>query len=131
VATTVIIEVRVNWKGMTMTSIYTLERPLMAPKLYTTETQERQAVLAYAHYFVGSADWYVLEYDPQNDICFGYARIIKGCGEYGYFSMKELESLRVKTPISIGGITTSYNSLVEFDKYWHPSPIILIIENLD
>ena len=114
-----------------MTSTHTLKRPSGAPELYTTENQERTSVLAYEHYFVGSADWYVLEYDPIGDICFGYARIIKGCGEYGYFSMKELESLRVKTPIILGDIQTSFQAFVEHDKYWNPKPIIEIVSLLD
>lgn len=114
-----------------MTSTYTLRRPIKAPELYTTEYQDKTCVLAYEHYFVGSADWFVLEYDPIKDICFGFARIIKGCGEYGYFSMKELESLRIKTPIVIGDIKTSFHALVEHDKYWNPKPISEVIGLLD
>lgn len=114
-----------------MTSIYKLERPVKAPVLYTTESQDRNNVLAYEHYFVGSADWFVLEYDPIEDICFGFARIIKGCGEYGYFSMKELESLRVKMPITIGNIETSFQAHVELDKYWHPKPILEVVGLVD
>lgn len=47
---------------------------------------------------VGSATWYATEYNPQDKICFGY---VKGLGgdEFGYFSIEELES--VKLPLGL------------------------------
>lgn len=43
---------------------------------------------------VGSATWYAYEYDSDSHICFGY---VKGLGgdEFGYFSVDELESVKL------------------------------------
>lgn len=114
-----------------MTTTHTLRRPSEAPGLYETENLSNSEKLVCEHYFVGSADWFVIEYDPIEDICFGYARIFKDCGEYGYFSMKELEEVVISSPINIGGINTSFQSVVERDDYWHPKAITSVIAELE
>lgn len=113
-----------------MTTTHTLRRPQRAPGLYQTENLKDSQKLVCEHYFVGSADWFVIEYDPIDDICFGYARILKDCGEFGYFSMKELDELVVKTPIKIGAIETSFQSVVERDEFWRPKAITQVIAEL-
>mgnify|MGYP004455059017 CR=1 FL=1 len=44
-----------------------------------------------AHYFnpTGAGDWYAITYDEETKMFFGYAHILEG--EYGYFSLTELE----------------------------------------
>ena len=56
---------------------------------------------------------------------------MKDCGEYGYFSMKELEEVVISSPINIGGINTSFQSVVERDDYWHPKAITSVIAELE
>ena len=114
-----------------MTTTHTLRRPNRAPGLYETEKLSDSEKLVCAHYFVGSADWFVIEYDPIEDLAFGYARILKDCGEYGYFSLKELEEVVISSPIIIGGLKTSFQSVVERDDYWNPKAITTVIAQLE
>lgn len=44
----------------------------------------------------GSATWYAVAYYPEENICFGYvAGLVPGGDEWGYFSIEELEAVRV------------------------------------
>lgn len=44
----------------------------------------------------GAATWYAVAYYPEENICFGYvADLVPGCDEWGYFSIDELEAVRV------------------------------------
>lgn len=114
-----------------MTTTHTLTRPTNAPGLYQTENLTDSMKMVCAHYFVGSADWFVIEYDQVSEICFGYARIFKDCGEFGYFSMEELEQVTISSPISIGDTVISFRSVVERDEYWKPKAITTVIAELD
>jgi hypothetical protein len=53
----------------------------------------------------GAGTWYATEYDPEGRLFFGYAEIFEG--EWGYFSLDELESF--KGPLGIG---------IERDLWW-------------
>ena len=48
--------------------------------------------IAYLHYFLGSADWYITERDLEvvQHQAFGWGRMFAGCGECGYISIVEL-----------------------------------------
>lgn len=41
---------------------------------------------------MGSGTWYVSEYEPDTNICFGYVTGL-GHNEWGYFSLAELEAI--------------------------------------
>ena len=41
---------------------------------------------------MGSGTWYVSEYEPDTNICFGYVTGL-GHNEWGYFSLTELEAI--------------------------------------
>ena len=41
---------------------------------------------------MGSGTWYVSEYEPETNICFGYVTGL-GHNEWGYFSLTELEAI--------------------------------------
>ena len=73
----------------------TKERLARIPKLYETEDiplREKQIVV---HFFLGSADWYVAEFDGR-DTFFGFVHLGDDQNaEWGYFSFNELRSLRV------------------------------------
>ena len=65
------------------------------PALYATEGISEPNKRAFVKYFnpVGSATWYGVEYDPDERIFFGYVDYIEK--EWGYFSLDELEALRL------------------------------------
>ncbi len=62
-----------------------------------------------AHFFDpgGTGDWYATAYVPRDNVIFGWAEILPGCGEWGYSSIDELQSY--KGPLGIG---------IERDLYW-------------
>ncbi len=63
---------------------------------------------------VGSATWYALEYDPDSNICFGYVKgLVPGGDELGYFSIDELESVKLPMGLSI-----------ERDMYFQEKPLV-------
>lgn len=61
--------------------------------LYSQDGKEENSI-CWAKFFLGSYTWYVTEIDEEHEICFG---IIDGQEvEYGYFSISELQGVRVK-----------------------------------
>ena len=107
-----------------MKNAYTLERPKNAPSLYSTDGHAYKSMVV-AHYFLPgtNADWFVLEYDPSEDIIFGWAEVIPGCGELGSSSVLELQSLEIAVPIKINGELNFIPTKVEFDRHWIPKPL--------
>tara|TARA_Y100000004_G_scaffold117445_1_gene131991 strand:+ start:451 stop:744 length:294 start_codon:yes stop_codon:yes gene_type:complete len=81
------------------------------PSLYETDGKDKKTI--YAKFFnpVGSGTWYVLEYDKEGQIFFGAVDLGYGI-ELGYFSLEELES--VKLP---------FNMKIERDKFWEPKDL--------
>ena len=85
---------------------------LEIPALYETDhLPVDQPRVAYAKFFTPDAQWtwFVFEWDGE-DTCFG--RVDGLCSELGYFSLKELSSL--KGP---------FGCPVERDAHWKPQPI--------
>ena len=78
-----------------MNKEYSLIRPPKdTPKLYETESMGNvYDCLVFAHYFIGDADWFVLEYSPEEDLIFCWCEILPDCGELGYTSLKELDQV--------------------------------------
>lgn len=66
------------------------------PRLYATENQPLGDKLIYLHFFIFASDWYVAEFDGV-DTFFGYAILNDDHlnAEWGYYSFKELQSIRV------------------------------------
>ena len=108
-----------------MNTKYSLTRPpANTPKLY--ETDEKGSAykqLVYAHYFIGSADWYVLEYSPEEDVVFCWAELIPQCGELGITSLAELEALEVPQKIIMGSVTQTFPVRVEYESNWKPKTL--------
>ena len=74
----------------------TKERLSSIPSLYSTEHQPLGNKLIYLHFFIGSCDWFIAEYDGS-DLFFGYT-ILNGDtqnAEWGYISFSELKSLKI------------------------------------
>lgn len=82
------------------------------PALYSTDGQGENALVV-AHFFSPYMgwDWYVLEYNPSDGLCFGWVNGWEG--EYGYFLLSELEDIA----ISVNGHAVP---AVERDLYWTP-----------
>ena len=86
-----------------------LEREFAKYPLYSQDGKGKDAKVL-AKFFLQSFTWYVLEFDG-NDTFFGI--VINGDdGEYGYFSLSELQSVR-----GMWGLG------VERDKYFNPTTI--------
>jgi len=86
-----------------------LEREFEKFPLYSQDGKGKDAKVL-AKFFLQSFTWYVLEFDGE-DTFFGI--VINGLdGEFGYFSLKELESVR-----GMWGLK------VERDRYFNPTTI--------
>ena len=97
----------------------TEERLCSIPRLYETETIPIKDKIIHLHFFIGSCDWFVAEYDGE-DLFFAFC-ILNGDlinSEWGYVSLNELKEIRV------GGWLE-----VDFDLYWEPKSAIEI-ENI-
>lgn len=81
------------------------------PKLYETEHDEIK--IAVIKYFnpCGAGTWYVIEYDPDDKLFYGFVKIHDE-GEYGYFSLEELESIKLP-----------YGLKIERDLYFEATPM--------
>lgn len=67
------------------------------PKLYETENVPTKDKKVLMHFFIGSCDWYVTEYSPEDRLFFGWACLgdLQNA-EWGYISLDELKELKVK-----------------------------------
>ena len=79
----------------------------------------------------GLGTWYVLEAEKQENgdyLFFGYVEslITPEFNEYGYFSLSELENLKI--PIRINGVIVSYGK-IERDLYFERVRIGDVIKN--
>lgn len=65
-----------------------------APPLYANEFKEPGDVPVVAKFFTPWANWtwYMTEYDPEQELAFGFVR--GHANELGYFSLKELREVR-------------------------------------
>ncbi len=70
----------------------TLEHIQNIPALYAQETTEDPTV--YLIITCMSSFWLITVYDPKQKMDFGFFQMLEGCGELGYVSFDELESLR-------------------------------------
>ncbi len=80
------------------------------PKLYETEDVPLEEKVVHMHFFIGGCDWYAAEFDGE-DLFWGFV-ILNGDflnAEWGYFSLGELESVKVKGVFEI-----------DTDLHWKP-----------
>jgi hypothetical protein len=85
------------------------------PKLYATERTPLADKTVVLHYFVASADWWVVEFEPADRLAFGFACLgDPASAEWGYVSLDELAVTKVRPgngPVDM---------VVERDLYWTP-----------
>lgn len=74
--------------------LMTKELEAKLPRLYATEDVPAHKRQVLVKFFTPDSNWtwYVLEYDPQERIAFGYVDGHEA--ELGYFSLDEMESVR-------------------------------------
>lgn len=68
------------------------------PAFYSSEETPLKEKMIHMHFFIGGCDWYATEYSPEEKCFFGFAILNDDLqnAEWGYFSLDELASLRVK-----------------------------------
>ena len=110
---------------------YSLPRPpANTPNLYATEDNgDAYEKLVYAHYFIGSADWFVLEYSKDEDVVFCWAELVPDCGELGYTSLVELEELVVKQRLISKNGVMEFPIHVEQEINWKPRTLRECLKN--
>ena len=100
-------------EGYTKTVLMPLEAQLnKVPKLYTTANVESDDKIIWAHFFYGSTDVYVAEWDGKDTI-FNYT-ILNGdtmMAEWGYSSLREISK-----------------SKIELDFYWTPKAFAEVMD---
>lgn len=67
------------------------------PSLYSTEKVPLEEKFINLHFFINGCDWYMVEYDPDDRLFFGFA-ILNGDlrnAEWGYISFDDLCQIRV------------------------------------
>lgn len=96
---------------MAQQKLLTQEIRKKLPPLYSQDKVKDPIVQAVFFNPTGSGYWLATEFDGE-DTFFGFAEIHAGCGELGYFSLSELESIRVR-----GGLK------IERDAWWDPKPL--------
>ena len=96
--------------------------------LYSQEDKGGDALALY-HLFIGSADWYVTEGSREGDTVtlFGLVNM-GGTVEMGYFSLAEMESIKVPVPVHIegdenGGGKMEIFAYIEKDLYFQPTEL--------
>ena len=106
--------------------------PASTPELYGQEELGDNA-LVFAHYFLPgtSADWYVTEYNPIEEIIYGWAEIVPGFGEWGYTSLVEFEQIALPFVLEMNGEKqeSKYRMHVEFDLHWNIRTVREILAN--
>ncbi len=92
----------------------TLEVLASLPDLYATEDIPVKDKVVGAHFFIGAADWWIVEHSKeQPGLMFGYACLgDPDCAEWGYIDFNELAGVKVKPGIE-----------VDFDLHWQPKPV--------
>jgi len=65
------------------------------PRLYATENIELSKKIVHMHFMFGSWDWWIFEYDPKDELFFGWANLNDpDNAECGYISLQELLEIR-------------------------------------
>ena len=77
------------------------------PAIYSTQNEKDPIVKMKFFNPYGAGTWYLIEYDPEENLAFGYVDL--GSAELGYFSITELESINLP-----------YGLKIERDEYFEP-----------
>ena len=84
---------------------------------------EDGSTIILSHFFMGSCDWYIVDYDPETEIMYGYA-ILNGDlqnAEWGTVFYKEDPNNPASKVNNLMNIKQEYVE-VDYDKHWTPKP---------
>lgn len=81
------------------------------PKLYSTEKVPVEEKVAIVKFFHSNSTWYAVEGQEKDGdfLFFGYVVVVGQASEWGYFSLNEMQSVKVR---GLG---------IERDLYWTPT----------
>ena len=99
----------------------TATRLARLPRLYQTENTPLGDTLIHLHFFIGSCDWFIAEYDGS-DLFFGFA-VLGGDwqnAEWGYVAFSELKDIRVHGALQVD---------CELEPYWRVRPFSEVLED--
>jgi hypothetical protein len=84
----------------------------LLPAIGSTDGPTTKDKMVKVHLFLGGCDWYLTEYDPEDDLAFGFACLNGDLqnAEWGYVSIEELRGLKF-------GFME-----IDFDLHWQPRP---------
>ncbi len=84
-------------RKVTMWNVPSKERLEKIPKLYETEHIPLKDKPIHLHFFIGSCDWFIAEYDGE-DTFWGFAILNNDLinAEWGYMSFSELKEINVR-----------------------------------
>jgi hypothetical protein len=82
------------------------------PPRYAQDGKGRDATV-FVKWFGGPGTWLITEYNPATRIGFGWSDLGLGCGELGYVSLDEVQTVRIP-PIG---------ARIERDLYFTPRPL--------
>jgi hypothetical protein len=73
----------------------TIKQLSKIPGLYQTEKIKDKKI--YTHFFIAGTDWFVAEYDPKENLFFGYTILNNDNenAEWGYFSFQEIKDIKM------------------------------------
>ena len=85
-----------------MWNVPTQEELDRIPRLYQTEDIPLKDKLIYLHFFIGSCDWFIAEYDGE-DLFWGYAILNDDHmnAEWGYISFTEMKEVKIRGSLEI------------------------------
>jgi len=79
------------------------------PKLGETDKEGNATTIVQGHFFLEGNDWFVTEYDPVEELFYGFAILNSDyqMAEWGCISYQELKDLKMRGMFE-----------VDYDKYW-------------
>jgi len=102
--------------------LITKEIEKATPKLHANDEKTAEETMVVAKFFnpYGAATWWMTEYDSEQKLAFGYADLGFGCPELGYFSIAEMEEIRVKP----------FEGKIERDIHFTPCTLASVMEKV-
>ena len=88
------------------------------PRLYETENIATDDKVVHMRFSIGSASWYAVEFDPDDELFFGFVNLGDPLNaEWGFFCLQELRQVRIPPGFQI-----------ERDLWWTPRKVKDIAE---
>lgn len=92
------------------------------PRLGINAETPLDKIVIHGHFFLGSCDWYVAEFDGQ-DTFWGFVNLgSPQNAEWGPFPLSELRDLRVNVPVRTKAVIGHLPLEVEWDEHWRARP---------